>query len=141
MRLAGAAAGVVLAAAATSAPNRQSGGNAVIPSWRSAARDLPSVVKTYHVYMMTNDSRVVLYIGVTSDLERCVWEHQHGEIEGFTKRYRLRHLVFHESFQRIEDAIRREKELKAWRRSKKDALIERMKRRWDDLSVELFKRL
>ena len=98
-------------------------------------------MKSYHVYMMTNESRVVLYIGVTNNLERRVWEHQHGEIKGFTKRYRLRRLVYHETFHQIDDAIRREKELKAWRRSRKNALVEAMNPGWDDLSVELFKRL
>lgn len=98
-------------------------------------------MKSYHVYMMTNESRVVLYIGVTNNLERRVWEHQHGEIKGFAKKYRIRHLVFHETFYQIHDAIRREKELKAWRRSNKNALVESMNPRWDDLSVELFKRL
>ena len=70
-------------------------------------------MKSYHVYMMTNESRVVLYIGVRNNLERRVWEHQHSEIKGFTKRYRLHRLVFHETFYQIDDAIRREKELKA----------------------------
>ncbi len=54
------------------------------PEPRSAARDLPTAVKAYYIYMMTNRSRVVLYIGVTNDLVRRVWEHQNGTMKGFT---------------------------------------------------------
>ena len=113
----------------------------VIPSRRRTARDLPNVVRAYYVYMMTNVSRVVLYTGVTNDLERRVWEHQHGECKGFTKRYRVKHLVYYETYNRIDDAIAREKEIKGWRRSKKNALVETLNPLWTDLSVELFGRL
>jgi putative endonuclease len=98
-------------------------------------------VKAYYVYMMTNVSRVVLYTGVTNDLERRVWEHQRGECKGFTKTYRVTHLVYHETYSQIDDAIAREKQIKGWRRSKKNALVETSNPRWIDLSVELFGRL
>jgi predicted GIY-YIG superfamily endonuclease len=91
--------------------------------------------------MMTNVSRVVLYTGVTNDLERRVWEHQHGECKGFTKTYRVTHLVYHETYGQIDDAIAREKQIKGWRRSKKNALAGTLNPRWIDLSVELFGRL
>jgi len=68
---------------------------------------------------MTNKSRVVLYTGVTNDLDRRVWEHQHRELKGFTKKYRVNCLVYHETYNRIDDPIAREKEIKGWRRSKK----------------------
>ncbi|HEY1769415.1 MAG TPA: GIY-YIG nuclease family protein [Chthoniobacterales bacterium] len=55
-------------------------------------------MKSYFIYMMTNRSRVVLYIGLTSNLERRVWQHQNGTVEDFTKRYRLHHLVYYETF-------------------------------------------
>lgn len=95
-------------------------------------------MKAYYVYIMTNKSRVVLYTGVTSDLDRRVWEHQYGALKGFTKKYRVNRLVYHETYNRIDDAIAREKELKGWRRSKKNALVETVNPRWADLSVELF---
>jgi putative endonuclease len=84
----------------------------VIPSRRRTARDLPTVVKAYYVYMMTNVSLVILYTGVTNDLERRVWEHQNGECKGFTRQYRVNRLVYHETYNHIDDAIAREKEIK-----------------------------
>jgi putative endonuclease len=90
---------------------------------------------------MTNVSRVVLYTGVTNDLERRVWEHQNGECKGFTRQYRVNRLVYHETYNHIDDAIAREKEIKGWRRSKRNALVETLNPKWVDLSVELFERL
>jgi putative endonuclease len=98
-------------------------------------------VKAYYVYLMANVSRVVLYTGVTNDLERRVWEHQNGECKGFTKKYRVNRLVYHETYNQVDDAIAREKEIKGWRRGKKNALVETLNSRWIDLSVELFGRL
>ncbi len=96
----------------------------VVPNRRRTERDLSTEVKTFYVYMMTNCSRVVLYIGITNSLVRRVWQHQHGEISGFTKSYKVNRLVYYESFNHPRDAISREKELKGWRRSKKSALVE-----------------
>jgi len=78
------------------------------------------VVKAYFVYMMTNRTTIVLYTGVTNDLARRVWEHENGTFRGFTKRYRLTILVYHETYHDICDAIAREKEIKGWRRSQKE---------------------
>ncbi|MEO6871624.1 MAG: GIY-YIG nuclease family protein [Chthoniobacterales bacterium] len=89
--------------------------------------------------MMTNRSRVVLYTGVTNDLARRVWEHQHGEIEGFTTDYKLHVLIYHETFSDIRDALAREKQIKGWVRQKKNALIETLNPRWNDLSPAFFK--
>ena len=84
--------------------------------------------------MMTNRSRIVLYTGVTNDLALRVWEHHNGTVKGFTKRYRLTILVYYETYNDIGDAISREKEVKGWRRSKKNALVETLNPKWIDLS-------
>ena len=88
--------------------------------------------------MMTNRSRVVLYTGVTNDLASRVWQHKHGENKGVTKRYKCDRLVYHEDFPDIRDAIDREKQIKGWTRAKKNALVETLNPRWDDLSAVLF---
>jgi putative endonuclease len=79
--------------------------------------------KIYWVYIMTNSSKNVIYIGVTNNLTRRVHEHERGNEYGFSKKYRCYYLIYFEEFRSINRAIRREKELKGWRRSKKDALI------------------
>ncbi len=75
------------------------------------------------VYIMTNRHKNVLYIGVTNSLKRIVAEHENGLDKGFSKKYNCQYLVYYEEFKSINLAIRREKELKGWRRSKKDDLI------------------
>jgi putative endonuclease len=70
------------------------------------------MTKTFYVYLMTNRSRVVLYTGITNSLMRRVWQHQNGEIEGFTKKYTVNRLVYYENFNNPRDAISREKEIK-----------------------------
>jgi putative endonuclease len=92
----------------------------------------------YCIYMMTNRSRVVLYTGVTNDLARRVSEHQRGEIPGFTKMYKVNRLLYYETYRDPLEAIAREKEIKGWRRSKKNALVETLKPKWADLSATLF---
>jgi putative endonuclease len=99
------------------------------------------MTRTFYVYMMTNRSRVVLYIGITNDLTRRVWEHQNGGIKGFTKSYNLNRLVYYETFYDPQDAIGREKEIKGWRRSKKNALVETLNPKWIDLSAMLFQHM
>jgi putative endonuclease len=83
-------------------------------------------MKAFYVYMMTNRSRVVLYTGITNSLMRQASQHQNGEIEGFTKTYKVNRLVYYERFNDPRDAIAREKEIKGWRREKKNALVETM---------------
>ena len=95
-------------------------------------------MKSFFVYMMTNKSRVVLYTGVTNDLTRRVWEHQNGEVKGFTKTYKVNRLVYYEDYDDPLDAIAREKEIKGWRRSKKNALVETLNPKWSDLSTTLW---
>ena len=77
-------------------------------------------MKAFYVYMMTNQSRVVLYTGITNSLMRRVWQHQSGEIEGFTKSYKVNRLVYYECFDDPRDAIAREKEIKGWRRREEE---------------------
>ncbi|QQS12090.1 MAG: GIY-YIG nuclease family protein [Rhodospirillales bacterium] len=91
-------------------------------------------MRTYHVYIMTNVHRTAMYIGVTNDLERRVAEHRAGAGGAFTRRYRIDTLVHVETCDRIDDAIAREKELKGWRREKKDRLVESANPAWADLA-------
>ena len=72
--------------------------------------------KTYAVYIMTNYSETSLYIGVTSNLPKRVWEHKNKVVEGFTEKYNVDKLVYFETIDSIESAIKREKQLKNWHR-------------------------
>jgi putative endonuclease len=111
---------------------------AVIPS---AARDLAHAVKDFFVYLITNRSRVVLYTGVTNGLLRRVREHRDHAVEGFTSTYRVDRLVYYEQFPDPQSAILREKEIKGWRREKKNALVQTMNPKWQDLGRKLFDEL
>jgi putative endonuclease len=93
--------------------------------------------RTYYVYILASRSRN-LYTGVTNSLQRRMVEHGEGLVRGFTSRYKIFRLMHFEAFADIRDAIAREKEIKAWRREKKVALIERTNPLWDDLARELF---
>jgi putative endonuclease len=77
----------------------------------------------------------VLYVGVTNDLERRLFEHRHKLVPGFTAEYDVNRLVYFQSTPNVLAAIAREKEIKGWRRSKKAALIESVNPHWDDLSI------
>jgi putative endonuclease len=79
--------------------------------------------RTYYVYILSNVRRNVLYVGVTGNLRNRLAQHRAGETEGFTKRYRVHDLVYYEAFGYVHDALAREKQLKAWRRAWKWALI------------------
>lgn len=89
------------------------------------------------VYIMTNRPNGTLYVGVTSDLARRAWEHREGVIDGFSKRYGLKRLVFAERHDDIRSAIQREKTLKHWPRSWKVRLIHADNPNWDDLYDQL----
>ena len=89
------------------------------------------------VYIMTNRLRGTLYVGVTNNLIRRVWEHRMGLALGFTQKYRLRRLVHYEHFSDFSNAIEREKRLKRWRREWKLALIEKANPRWRDLYPQI----
>jgi putative endonuclease len=90
-------------------------------------------MKTYYVYIMTNNSRT-RYTGVTSNLERRVLEHKRKLLPGFTREYSINRLVYYETFGDIRAAIRREKQIKGWVRAKKVALIVSANPAWRDLS-------
>ena len=91
-------------------------------------------MRTFHVYVMASRSKT-LYIGVTSDLEERVLAHKSKDFGGFSAKYNCDRLVYSEAIADAENAIRREKQLKGWRRSKKIWLIERMNPRWLDLGA------
>ncbi|MBI5037555.1 MAG: GIY-YIG nuclease family protein [Candidatus Kerfeldbacteria bacterium] len=91
-------------------------------------------MRTFYVYIMTNDWNTVLYTGVTNDLSSRVLQHKRREVSGFTQRYHVTKLIYYEEFQYVYDAIEREKQLKGWLRRKKDELIASMNPRWKDIS-------
>ena len=90
--------------------------------------------RQYYVYILTNKSNNVLYIGVTNDLIRRIFEHKNKLVEGFTKKYNLWKLVYYEATNDIESAINREKQLKNWHRGWKINLIDQFNPDWKDLS-------
>ncbi len=85
------------------------------------------------VYILASKPNGTLYVGVTSDLVRRIWQHRNDAVEGFTRRYRVHRLVYLEQFRSMTEAIEREKELKKWRRAWKLALIEQANPAWQDL--------
>ena len=89
--------------------------------------------KTYHVYVMSNPTNTVTYIGVTSNIEKRIWEHREKLVDGFAKDYNITKLVYYEETSDVHSALAREKELKKWRREKKTWLIESMNPEWRDL--------
>ncbi len=95
-------------------------------------------MKTYYVYILASKKNGTLYIGVTSDLIRRLYEHRKGLIEGFSKKYIVHQLVYFEHTNDVYSAIGREKCLKRWKREWKIRLIEETNPEWRDLSEELF---
>src|SRR4029077_12370565 len=95
-------------------------------------------MKIYFVYMMTNRSRVVLYTGITNSLERRLWFHVNSSKDSFTKQYKVDRLVYYESYHEARTAIAREKEIKKWRREKKNDLVRKLNPRWEDLGKRMF---
>ena len=92
----------------------------------------------YYVYILTNKSDKVMYIGVTNDLQRRLYEHKNELIGGFTKRYHIHKLVYFEEYSDPFNAIEREKQLKGLLRIKKNQIVETMNPEWNDLSFKLF---
>ena len=90
-------------------------------------------MKSYYVYMLASKRNGTLYIGVTNDLVRRVYEHKEGLVEGFTKKYKVDRLVYFEETNDVESAITREKRLKKWNRQWKIELIEKENPEWKDL--------
>lgn len=92
-------------------------------------------MKQFYVYIMTNKSKT-LYVGVTNNLQRRIYEHKNKIIRGFTSKYNITKIVYFEVLNDIESAIKREKQIKGWLRKKKIDLIESMNPEWNDLSGE-----
>ena len=90
----------------------------------------------YWVYILASPSRT-LYIGVTSNLSKRIWEHKEKRVDGFTKKYGIDRLVYYEETKNVMSALEREKQLKKWRREKKVMLIEAVNPQWLDLYTEL----
>lgn len=85
------------------------------------------------IYILTNTWNTTLYIGVTSNLKKRIWEHRQGVVDGFTKKYKLHKLIYFELFESIENAIAREKYLKGKKRVYKEKLINKKNPKWIDL--------
>lgn len=90
-------------------------------------------MKSYFVYILASKKNGTLYIGVTSDLEKRVWEHKNKVIKGFTEKYNVDNLVYYEQTENVESALTREKQLKKWKREWKIKLIEENNSDWEDL--------
>lgn len=89
--------------------------------------------KHYYVYVLANKRRGRTYVGVTSNLVQRVWQHKEEQVEGFTKRYGIKMLVWFEQHENVEQAILREKQIKNWNRVWKIELIEAVNPKWNDL--------
>ena len=92
----------------------------------------------YWVYIVSNKYMSSIYIGVTNDIERRIWEHKYGNIKGFTCRYKCSHLMYYEEFADVNQAIAREKQLKGWKRDKKIELIVSLNPERQDLAADWF---
>ena len=90
-------------------------------------------MKNYYIYIMANKTNSTIYIGVTSDLIKRVWQHKNKLVDGFTKHYNVNKLVYYEETTDVNSAIAREKQLKGWNRAKKNKLIESINPNWKDL--------
>ncbi len=88
----------------------------------------------YYIYILTTKNNAMLYIGVTNDLQRRLYEHKNKLADGFTKKYNLNKLVYYEEYSEVEEAIAREKQLKGWTRAKKEILINKENPDWIELS-------
>ncbi len=96
-----------------------------------------NAVKQYFVYILASKRNGTLYVGVTSDLVKRIYEHKQDFVEGFTKKYHVHTLVYYEMHGTAEEAISREKEIKKWNRKWKLELIEGVNPRWEDLYTQI----
>jgi putative endonuclease len=94
-------------------------------------------MRDYYVYTIASKRNGTLYIGVTNNLLKRVYEHKNGIIEGFTKKYRIHNLVYYEVYRNVSDAINREKRMKKWKRQWKIELIEKTNPQWRDLYSDI----
>jgi putative endonuclease len=95
------------------------------------------MARQFWVYILSSKSRGALYVGMTSDLGRRVWEHKNNLVEGFTSKYKADRLVYYEALEESENALQRERQLKKWRRAWKIQLIEKVNPEWKDLYEEI----
>jgi len=93
--------------------------------------------RLYCTYIMASRRNGTLYVGVTGDLVRRVWEHREGVVAGFTRQYRVKHLAWYEPHEDVAAAILREKQIKEWKRAWKIELIEAMNPDWRDLWFDI----
>ena len=93
--------------------------------------------KTYCVYILSSHKNGTLYVGVTNNLARRIWEHKNKKVDGFTKKYEVHHLVYFEQHNNPESAITREKQIKKWNRLWKVRLIEENNLIWRDLYQDI----
>jgi len=101
--------------------------------WRDAESTQTMNTKFYFVYILASKKNGTLYIGVTSNLPKRVWEHKNNLVEGFTKKYNVHNLVYFEQTENVNSALLREKQLKKWKREWKIELIEKDNSQWKDL--------
>jgi putative endonuclease len=94
-------------------------------------------MKKYYVYMLASKTNSTLYIGITSHLAKRIYEHRAGLVDGFTKKYNVRKLVYFEEYTNVLEAIAREKQIKKWLRQWKIELIEKLNPKWKDLYFDL----
>ena len=92
--------------------------------------------KRFYVYLLINWNNKVMYVGVTNDMHRRLYEHKNKLVKGFTEKYNVDKLVYFEETDDVISALAREKEIKKWRREKKDNLVLSINPEWKDLSVE-----
>lgn len=102
----------------------------------STRNNMYKTIHQYYVYILSNRKNGTLYIGMTNNLERRVFEHKNKLVEGFTKKYDLTKLMYYEIFQHVDEAIKREKRLKKWKRQWKINLIEEKNPNWKDLASD-----
>ena len=90
-------------------------------------------MKKYYVYILASKKKGTLYIGITNDLKRRIYEHKEGLVEGFTKKYKVEQLVYFEETENVSSAISREKQIKKWKREWKIKMIEKNNVEWKDM--------
>ena len=91
------------------------------------------MTKQFYVYILTSKRNGTLYIGVTSNLPQRIWQHKNNQLDGFSKKYNVKQLVYFEQHDTAESAITREKQIKKWKRAWKLKLIEKNNPQWKDL--------
>ena len=98
-------------------------------------RESVLIMNDYYVYILTNRYNNVMYIGITNNIQRRVYEHKSGAVEGFTKKYSVHKLVYVESCHDVYEAIKREKQLKGWTRKRKNELVVSVNPEWKEIQV------